>query len=229
MKKLKLIKIFLLLLLFIITSFSSVGLCAYIGIYSPDNNSWHKGGSKITLAASGSASYTIRTFVIYVEDSDGNELVRNIYNPALRTSVDLSFSWTIPSGYGEYIMEAFMIYGPQYSSETDSITFFAENDTPSLSLISPTSGTWYRSGATVPITVTGSDPSSGIDKIEIYIDNTKVKTFDLTNEKNYTGTYNWTATTTGSHSIYAKIYDNVGYTQTSETRYVYVDSSNPIA
>lgn len=85
-----------------------------------------------------------------VYDRDNNELRRDSYYPAARSNVVRSISWIIPSGYGEYTMEAFMIYALRKKSVTDLINFFAENDIPSLSLVSPTSGTWYRSGATRP-------------------------------------------------------------------------------
>lgn len=83
-------------------------------------------------------------------------------------------------------------------------TYGAPNSLPSVNLTSPTNGSSFITGATVPINATATDSDGSIATVEFIIDNVVVS---VDNTAPYT--YNYTAVA-GNHVITARATDNDG-------------------
>jgi len=66
------------------------------------------------------------------------------------------------------------------------------------------------SGDQVTFTATVNDPTSGVERVEFYLD-------DELQDTVYEEPYQWTWTGTTSHSVYAIVYDYAGHSEKSET------------
>lgn len=207
------------ILCFLITSSNVFAYDSYVKILSPSDGSWIKGGT--TVAGK-----------INVDDGRGEDgVLDNLYlymngtfcaSWMVEQGIYCYFTWQVPIGSKTYQFKATGYFWGGTQVRSDTITVYVDDDSPSVSLLSPSSGGWYKGGTTIPIKVAATDSGSGVSKIEIYVDSKKVTTINSTS-----GTYNWTASSTGSHTIYAKAYDNVGNTATSSTNTIYVDSTAP--
>lgn len=92
------------------------------------------------------------------------------------------------------------------------------NILPSVSITSPTNGSVFLTGATVPVTATATDADGTVDSVEFYVNTTKIGS-DLSSPYQV----NWMCST-GSYSLTAIATDNAGGKDTSAIVTVTVNS-----
>jgi hypothetical protein len=98
-------------------------------------------------------------------------------------------------------------------SATAGATYTIDTAAPNVSISSPANNATLPLGSTPTISVTASDASSSITKVEVYIDGT-LKTTLISTPYNYI----WnTGVTLGTHTIQAKAYDTFNNIGTSST------------
>src|SRR5690606_40112170 len=80
---------------------------------------------------------------------------------------------------------------------------------PPVSLTSPTHGSDYPAGQTLPMSAAASEKNGALHRLEFLVDGTKVGQ-DTTSPY----TYNWTSTT-GAHTVQARAVDNQSGSKTT--------------
>ena len=150
------------------------------------------------------------------------------------TSSPYTYSWettTLSNGSG-YTVKA-RVYDEAGNSAERSYTRYIDNAAPSSAAdITYTGQAYYASkywlGGPTSTTVTAvnvSDSYTGIQSVKIYIDGALKRT-DTSAPYNYTWDTSSLGTNT-SHSIYARITDNMGNVRQTATDTRYIDNTNP--
>ena len=97
-------------------------------------------------------------------------------------------------------------------ASTGPATVTVDATAPTVSITAPANNASIGGGNTVSITTNAADTSSGIQKVEFYIDGTLKQTVS-TSPYNYS--WGTTGVALGSHTIQAKAYDNTGNSASS--------------
>ena len=198
-----------------------------ISINYPQN--WIKGGT-VTISVyvydpnSGYPSKykgTLKSVYIYA----GGALVKSWVNTSeYMSGRTFSCDWT-PKGTGPYTVRVNATDWKNNSSSKEVTNIRIDNDVPSISLTGLTHGFWYKGGVIIPISFTGTDPTSGIDKIDLYINESKITYTSSGNS--YSGTYSWNPTSSNTYNIYATICDKAGNIRSTDTIIVNIDNNAP--
>lgn len=167
-------------------------------------------------------SYVSGTQVINVSATDDVEISDiSIFidnSPkAMCTSSSCSYSWNTTSySDGSHSFYAVACDTTDICTSTETRNVFVDNTAPTGSISH--SPTIVTSQDTVTFTASGLDSGSGLQKIEIYVDGT-LQTSCLSSPCSYqSGPYS----AQGTHTYYAKIYDNVGNVYITSTGSFYV-------
>ncbi len=112
-------------------------------------------------------------------------------------------------------------------ANTGISTLTVDTNAPSVSITAPTNSAVISNGSTVSVVANASDSSSGISKVEVFIDGAIVGT--LTNQP-YSYSWNTANVALGSHSIYARATDSVGnFTNSPTVNVTIADQTAPSA
>ena len=113
-------------------------------------------------------------------------------------------------------------------SSTGPATVNVDGTAPVETITAPANNASLGGGSTVSITTTSSDASSGIQKVEFYIDGTLKQTVASPGPYNYS--WATTGVALGAHTIQTKAYDNVGnITSSSVVNVTLADQTAPSA
>ncbi|MBI2631566.1 hypothetical protein HYW75_01010 [Candidatus Pacearchaeota archaeon] len=153
-------------------------------------------------------------------DSDGSIKRVEFYNGATKISEDTSAPFTASLTAltaGTYSLTAKAVDNEDASTTSTavSITVKKPNVAPTVSISSPATGATFTKTDTIPIIVTGTDSDGSINKIEIFIGNSKLGEALLKAGTNNQYIYNWPNVAAGTYSLTAKATDNDGVSTTS--------------
>ena len=175
-----------------------------VSITSPANNATFTSGSNIAMSANaGDTDGTVSKVEFYY---GGTKIGEDVTSP-------YSFTWTSPA-VGDYVLtaKAFDNLGAVRTSTAINVSVKAPNVAPTVLLTSPAPNATYPSGSTVTITANASDNDGSVSKVEFFNGTTKIG-------EDATAPYSlaWTGVTAGTHTISAKVTDNVGATANSSS------------
>lgn len=182
-------------------------------ITSPLNNSTYS-TSSLTINAAAS-------------DSDGSISKVEFYEGSNKLGEDLnapfSFNWTsIIDGTYTIRAKAYDNTGLTSISIPVTITVNTSNTPPTVSIITPLTGTHYTAPASISISASTSDSEGPISKVEFYQNGVK-----LGEDSNYpTFDWTWTNVPAGTYKLTAKAFDGGGLTKVSDTVIVIVDPTS---
>lgn len=186
-----------------------------VSITSPSNGSSITEGDTITISASAS-------------DSDGSILNVSFYHGTTLLAEDSSspyeYTWSnIPAGSYDFTAVAMDDDSVITTSSSVSITVntSSSNQTPVVSVTSPTDGSTYTAGDTITITVSASDNDGNIANVEFY-EGTNYLGSDSTSPYEF----EWTDATAGTYSITAIATDNESASTTSASISVTVNGTS---
>jgi len=160
------------------------------------------------------------SFSINASDADGNITSVSLMQAGQVIGTDgsapYSFAWTAPSnGIYQFQASATDNDGAQTTSSIISIvveTIVPPNDPPTVTIVSPSSGTEVNSGSTVAINVQASD-EDGIQQVQLFV-NGFLAVSDFSAPYNF----NWTAPNAlGQYNVVAVATDNLGGVTTSNS------------
>ena len=140
------------------------------------------------------------------------------------TSSPYSYSWdTTTTADGSHTLTA-KAYDVVGNTDTDVIVTTVDNTDPAVFITSPADKAMVL--GTKTITANASDITSGVSKVEFYVDEVKKST-----GASSPYSYSWDTTTTadGNHTLTAKAYDAAGNIGLSSSVSVTVDNTKPIA
>ena len=124
-------------------------------------------------------------------------------------------SVVIPNDTKKHILKV-IAYDTNFftSEESLSVSVKADSNGPTISFVSPASGTSFALGSTVKIDIAASDAESSVKQVDLYFDDTLIKSFPL---KPYVFSLklNGSAYTTGSHTLKAFAQDAKGNSKSS--------------
>jgi hypothetical protein len=135
------------------------------------------------------------------------------------TSAPYTFTWT-PTVAGSYLLTARATDDKAATTTSAAITVNVNaapppvNQSPTVGLLSPASGTSVTTGTTVAISATAADSDGSIAKVEFFASLNGVNT-KLGEDASAPYTFTWTPTIAGSYSITALATDNRGATTLS--------------
>lgn len=191
-----------------------------MSITSPPTGTWVKGGDIVKIDVSGFDYDGVDRIELYIDNVKVNTI----------NASSGSFNWNTPtSGTAGYSVKA-VIYDTGGRSSNANITINVDNTDPSVNIASPANGSWFKGGVSANINVIGNDTGSGLQKVELYLDNatSPAKIFTTSGTDSINGNYNWTLpSSSGTHTISAKAYDQVGRTKTT-TISIKVDNDAPV-
>jgi hypothetical protein len=174
-----------------------------VSITSPSNNQEVSGVIGITVQAGDAVA------VAYVDlHVDGTYLGTDLDSPYDDFEIDTTL---YSDGTHKLQAQAIDEYGNTASSTIVAIVVDNSvqpgiNEPPTVTILSPASGSTVK--GTVSVSVSASDSDGSVSKVEFYVDGVLV----ATSEAGTTHTFSWDTTTlsNGNHVIKAKAYDNNG-------------------
>jgi len=171
---------------------------------SPTNGSTvtPNASGKVVLNASASDSTGIQRVDFFV---DSGLVASDFTSP-------YTYAWPATTGSHSANAKAYSQCGTSTTSNTNSFTVVSTCNFPTVSFTSPANGATVTPNAAGKVVLSASaSDASGIQKVEFYVDGGLVAT-DQTSPYAYA----WPASS-GSHSAYAKAYNNCGKNKTSNT------------
>lgn len=172
------------------------GISPSVAITSPAAGSGITKGSTLPINANATDNVAVTKVEFYVDGTLKNTDVTAPYGFTWDTSAATVATHTL-------IAKAYDAATNVTTSAPVNITVSAADTPPTVSLLTPVSGTAITIGGTVDITAQASD-NSGVARVEFYVDNV-LKSTDTTAPY----AYSWptSGVAAGSHSISAKAYD----------------------
>jgi hypothetical protein len=172
----------------------------------------------LTAPANGASYLAPATIPIAANASDGDGItVVEFFDGTTKlgedTGAPYTFDWTgVPAGSYSITARATDNLGAQATSSPRTVTVAAVNAAPSVSITSPAAGATFRWNEQITINAAASDPDGSIARVEFYRgDGTTL----LGTDTSAPYSYRWKGTTTGTHLLRAKAYDNRGAVTTS--------------
>ena len=153
------------------------------------------------------------TVTVSASASDGNGVKQVEF---FRDGVSLGVDMTAPYGVtwnsaavGSYTLTARATDNLNATTTSNPVRVTVGNGPPTVSITSPSAGTYYNANASVAITATAAD-NEGIKKVEFFQGATKLGE-DLTAPYSFT----WTGLASGTYSLTARATDNLNAVTTS--------------
>ncbi|MGM0590072.1 MAG: PKD domain-containing protein [Halobacteriota archaeon] len=204
-------------------------------IYSPTTESpvIVQSGSSVTVDYNAQDN-NFDSATITIEDESGNEIARKEVSQGDNTA-SLSLGSNVPDGSYDVVLEVLSDWSWAYPTEANAV--IVDDTPPSVDISSPTDDTSHTSPQV--ISGTASDGVSGLDTVELQIENGAGDTWDgssfTTGETWVTpsGTSAWSydtagvgISTDGTYTVTARATDNATNTETTSMSYA-VDSVDP--
>ncbi|MBI3038986.1 S8 family serine peptidase [bacterium] len=190
-----------------------VNLPSTVNLTAPSNNAVITLGDGITITVAATAP---GGSVTKVEFYDGNTMLGQ------STISPYSYTWTNPSA-GNHVLtaKAYDSLGAVKTSPSVNVTV---NTLPSVSITAPANNAVIVYKESVSITANASDLDGTINKVEFFIDSTKIG-------EDGSAPYScfWTASPTGYFSLSAKAFDNLGGSKISSSISIVVNPPKPIS
>jgi hypothetical protein len=192
-----------------------------IAISSPDNCGPFSAAGGVSLSAD---AVDPDGFVSRVDFSQGGTLIGSIGNPNVYADTRNAYSmtWNPPEGTYTVTATAYDNKGASTASAPITITVVTP---PAVTIIAPAGGSTWAIGSSVAITATatgGSSSGSAISKVDFYAGGTLVGT---STSAPYSAT--WRPTSGGNYSISATATDAAGFSTSSQSVFVTVNSAPP--
>jgi subtilisin family serine protease len=131
-----------------------------------------------------------------------------------KTVSPYDFSWnTTTVGEGAHTLQTKAYDAADNIGSSSVVNITVDNNSPTVSMTAPSNGASV-SGASVTVSANASD-TVAIQKVEFYRDSSVLINTDTTSP--YSISWNSTAVTPGSHTLFAKAYDNAGHVTTSSS------------
>jgi Big-like domain-containing protein len=190
-----------------------------VSVTSPADGSTYPAGATVPFSATASDRDGIARIELYVDSV--------LYATSYSDSATISLTNVAP---GSYTLTAVAWDGRGISSTSPGVTLIISspsgggNQPPSLSVTSPAIGAIYSVGATIPFSVTASDPDGTITWVGFYVDS--VLRSSTTSSPYSTSLSNLS---TGVHKLTAIAWDNAGSWTTSADITVTVGSSTVVS
>jgi aryl-phospho-beta-D-glucosidase BglC (GH1 family) len=154
------------------------------------------------------------------------------YNGSTRLGEDTTapYSWTIGSiqqGVYSLTAKALLSSGSLMSTVVQITAAPAPNQSPAVSITSPTNNASFTSPASLTITANATDSDGSIAKVEFYTGSTR-----LGEDTSSPYTFSWSGVTAGTYTLTAKATDNQGAATTSSGVAIVVNNQgqpNPTA
>ncbi len=178
---------------------------ATINITSPISQAQFNRPANITVTADASYSGGSISKVEFYADS------LLLGTGTLTGSNQYSFTWN-DARDGNHVITAVATDNNDVVTVSRSVTITV-NDSPGVSLSSPTSGASYTFPATVNLMATASDGDGYVNKVDFYANGSLIGSNSTTNAIQHS--YNWAYPTPGTYSVTAVAMDNSGATTTS--------------
>ena len=163
-------------------------------------------------------------------DANGNSLTAVLATGPTHGTLNLNanggFTYTPIASFSGTDSFTYMANNSQANSgvATVNITVTAPvNQPPVVSLTSPASGTTFTDPATVTLTASASDTDGSISKVEFYNGATKLGESAAT-----PFTFTWSSVASGTYSLTARAYDNLGASATSAAVSITVNPSTSV-
>jgi len=192
-----------------------------VSVTSPADGATYPAGATVPFSATASDRDGIARIELYVDSV--------LYATSYSDTATISLTNVAP---GSYTLTAVAWDGRGFSSTSPGVTLIVSSPTggggggnqpPSLSVTSPAIGAIYSVGATIPFSVTASDPDGAITWVGFYVDS--VLQSSTTSSPYSTSLSN---VTTGVHKLTAIAWDNAGAWTASADRTVTVSSSTVV-
>jgi len=176
-----------------------------VSLTAPVNNAAYNAPASITISANAT-------------DTDGAITKVEFYNGTALLNSDntspYSYSWT-GVGAGNYTISAKAYDSGNATTSSENVTVKVNtvvvvNQSPTVSLTSPTASSSFNAPASITISANASDSDGTISKVEFY-NGTTLLISDNTAPYDYT----WTNVGVGNYNITAKAYDNSNVSATS--------------
>ncbi len=204
-------------------------------ITSPANNSWVGGTVNIDISATGGEYYDssagtwvrleISAIYLYIDSANVK-----VWSPNSNTATE-TYSWDTTSysdGSHKIKVEVDTQNAPDGTPVPPAYayaTYYVDNTPPTVSITSPSNGAYVRS--TITLEASASDSGSGVSKVVYYYDSvTSSNEIGSSTTSPYSVSWDTTAVSDGSHTIYAVAYDEVGNTKQTSIN-VTVDNTPP--
>ncbi|WP_421897863.1 glycosyl hydrolase family 18 protein [Marinoscillum sp.] len=165
-------------------------------ITSPANGASYSVGDNVTISASAS-------------DADGSISQVEFYAGGTLLGSDnsapYSFTWNNVA-QGSYTLQSKATDnegGTAFSSGINITVGTVSNQSPTVSITSPASGSTHSEGVTVSIAASASDPDGSISKVAFYVNGSL-----LGEDTSAPYGYDWIAGAAGSYTLLARAYDN---------------------
>ncbi len=153
--------------------------------------------------------------ISYVEFYQGNTLL------GTDNTSPYAYSWTnVAAGTYYLSAKAYDNLGGTKTSNLDTI--IVGNQSPVVTITSPSNNAMFSQPATITINATASDPDGTISKVEFYNGNTLLGT-----DNSAAYSFVWSNVVAGNYQITAKAYDNSTGITTSSVINVTVGNQNP--
>ncbi len=188
-----------------------------VSLSAPANNSTYVAPASITVSASAKAPETNDT-VAKVEFYTGATLI------GTDTTSPYSISWASPpAGVHTLTARAYDGQGGVTTSAARTVTVYAENLPPTVSLSAPANNSSYVSPASITVSASAKAPETNdtVAKVEFYAGTALIGT-DTTSPYSIS----WASPPAGVHTLTAKAYDGQGAVTTSAARTITVSTSN---
>ena len=152
---------------------------------------------------------------VSASDSDGRIVRVRLYRGSTLVKDDVTSPYSenlysVPAGTYELRAVAYDDDGATAEASVSVRVNAAGNQTPTIAITSPTSGTSYSAPATVNVQASASDSDGTVSRVEFYRGSTLIGT-DTTSPY----TYSWANAAAGSYTLTARAYDNNGGMATS--------------
>jgi RHS repeat-associated protein len=189
-----------------------------VSITYPSNGACLCQNTQYTITASASDGQTGISRVEFYRD--GGTLLCTDY------SAPYECPWNTDSLSGQHTLTAKAYDTCQNSQTSSGVSVTIDTVPPSVSITSPSSGSYFCPGVTVTIQASAADACSSVTRVEFYVDGA-LKCTDTTPGDGWSCQWNTQGYSAGPHALTAKAYDNCGNSATSSGVTVYIDATPP--